>query len=177
MVLKEDDIKKDAVINIAKKMMLAARTAPKGRGINNLALIIVTDETIKTISVKMEEISLRTGSAFFSRDAQNILHADAILLLGTVIKPVEMNDCGLCGMSNCDNKRKYKDVPCAFNVSDLGIAIGSAVSIAADNRTDCRVMFTIGKAVKELGIMGNDVKIIYGIPLSATSKSPFFDRK
>jgi uncharacterized ferredoxin-like protein len=32
-------------------------------------------------------------------------------------------------------------------------------------------------AVKELGLLGEDVKIIYGIPLSSSSKNPFFDRK
>ena len=64
-----------------------------------------------------------------------------------------------------------------FNTNDLGIAIGSAVSIAADDRIDCRVMFTVGKAVTELKLMDEKVKIIFGIPLSATSKNPFFDRK
>ncbi len=55
--------------------------------------------------------------------------------------------------------------------------MGSAVSIAMDNRIDNRIMYTIGIAVKELELMGKETKIIYGIPLSATSKNPFFDRK
>jgi uncharacterized ferredoxin-like protein len=37
-------------------------------------------------------------------------------------------------------------------------------------------MFTIGKAVVEMKLLGEDVKIAYGIPLSASSKNPFFDR-
>jgi len=51
------------------------------------------------------------------------------------------------------------------------------VSVAANNRVDNRVMYTIGMAVKELGLLGSEAAIIYGIPLSATSKNPFFDRK
>ncbi|MCK4639266.1 MAG: ferredoxin domain-containing protein, partial [Bacteroidales bacterium] len=46
-----------------------------------------------------------------------------------------------------------------------------------DNRVDNRIMYTAGQAVIELGLLGEDVKIVYVIPLSATSKNPFFDRK
>lgn len=177
MLYQENEIKKEQVINTAKKMLLAARTAPKGRGINNLHLMIATDETIQIISSRMHEIGNRNSTAFFNRDAENIMQADAILLIGTAIEPFGMNNCGLCGHGNCDNKRKFSEVPCAFNTNDLGIAIGSAVSVAADERLDCRVMFSIGKAVSELKLMDDKVKIIFGIPLSATSKNPFFDRK
>jgi uncharacterized ferredoxin-like protein len=37
-------------------------------------------------------------------------------------------------------------------------------------------MNTVGLAVLEIGLMGKDVKIVYGIPLSSTAKNPFFDR-
>jgi len=60
---------------------------------------------------------------------------------------------------------------------DLGIAIGSAVSIAADLRVDNRVMYSVGKAALNVGILGDDVKIAYGIPLSISGKNPFFDRR
>ncbi len=84
----------------------------------------------------------------------------------------------MCGIANCQEKQTQKpQTPCVFNTGDLGIAMGSAVSIAIDHRIDNRVMYTIGQAVIDLGILGNDIKIVYGIPLSATSKNPFFDRK
>ena len=78
---------------------------------------------------------------------------------------------------NCDEKNEHPNQPCAFNTGDLGIAIGSAVSVAMDNRVDNRIMYTVGQAAIEMGILGKDVKIIYGIPLSVSSKNPFFDRK
>jgi uncharacterized ferredoxin-like protein len=59
----------------------------------------------------------------------------------------------------------------------LGIAIGSAVGVAMDHRVDNRVMNSVGHAVRELGLMGKDVKIVYGIPLSSSAKNPFFDRE
>jgi uncharacterized ferredoxin-like protein len=100
-----------------------------------------------------------------------------LLLIGTKIKPMGLSHCGMCGFENCDEKDRHPDHPCAFNTGDLGIAIGSAVSVAADARVDNRVMFSVGKAVKEMKLLGEDVKIIYGIPLSAGGKNPFFDRK
>jgi uncharacterized ferredoxin-like protein len=67
---------------------------------------------------------------------------------------------------------KYID-PCI----DLGIAIGSAVSTASVLKIDNRIMLSIGLAAVNLKILGKDVKIAYGIPLSISGKNPFFDRK
>jgi len=58
---------------------------------------------------------------------------------------------------------------------DLGIAVGSAVKVASDLNVDNRVMFTVGVAARALGYMRADVVI--GIPLSATGKNIYFDRK
>jgi uncharacterized ferredoxin-like protein len=46
-----------------------------------------------------------------------------------------------------------------------------------DNRVDNRIMYTVGQALLEMGILGPDVKVIYGMPLSISGKNPFFDRK
>jgi uncharacterized ferredoxin-like protein len=59
---------------------------------------------------------------------------------------------------------------------DLGIAIGSAVSVAADNRIDNRVMFSAGRAGMNLKFLGGTARQVIGIPLAAKGKSPFFDR-
>lgn len=99
-----------------------------------------------------------------------------MVLLATKIASFGLKNCGYCGFANCEEKNKNPEHPCVFNTGDLGIAIGSAASIAMDNRVDNRIMYTVGKAVKELGLLGEEAKIIYGIPLSAGSKSPFFDR-
>ncbi|MDT8308711.1 MAG: ferredoxin domain-containing protein, partial [Bacteroidales bacterium] len=56
-------------------------------------------------------------------------------------------------------------------------AVGSAISVAMDHRVDNRIMYTAGIAAVEMKMLGEAVKIAYGIPLSATSKNPFFDRK
>lgn len=176
-MIKEEELKNNTVLEIAKLMAIAARTAPKGKGANNIRIIIAEKKDIEMISSKMIEIYKKTGIDIFNRDGENIKNAEAVLLIGTIINPLNLSNCGLCGFENCLEKSKFDNTPCAFNTGDLGIAIGSAVSVAKDLCVDNRIMYTIGKAVVELGFFKNDVKIIYGIPLSATSKNPFFDRK
>jgi len=38
-------------------------------------------------------------------------------------------------------------------------------------------MYTLGLAAVALKSLGSDIRVAYGIPLSATGKNPFFDRK
>jgi len=173
----EESIRTETLIAIAKQMLIAARTAPKARGIDNLEISMVESQGIEMISHKMKEIGEAGNNSTFLRDAENILQATVMVIIGTKISTMGLKKCGHCGFKNCEDKEKHPDVPCTFNTGDLGIAIGSAVSIAMDNRIDNRVMYSVGHAVVELGLMGKEVKIVYGIPLSATAKNPFFDRK
>lgn len=158
-------------------MMVAARTAPKGRGRDNLYLGLAEGQLIREIADKMKEIAEKTGVEFFIRDANNILTCPVVVLMGTRIESRGLKRCGMCGFGNCETKDQHPDVPCVFNTGDLGIAIGSAVSLATDRRVDNRIMYTVGQAVLEMMLFPPEVKIVYGIPLSATSKNPFFDRK
>lgn len=176
MIQFEENIRENTLKEIAAKMLTAARTAPKARGIDNLIIAMADGDSIRQISEKMKEISVRDNLAFFMRDADNILQASSIALIATKIKVNGLN-CSLCGYPNCAEKNKNPKAPCVFNTNDLGIAIGSAVGVAADNRADNRVMYSIGLAVKELNLLGDEAAIIFGIPLSASGKSPFFDRK
>lgn len=174
----EQELQNKAVLDVARRMMIAARTAPKGRGIDNIVIALAQHEEIKKISDKIKEMAEQeTLPKFFLRDAENILSASAMLLLGTKIKPLDLKPCGMCGFEDCKEKNKNPDHPCVFNTGDLGIAIGSAVSVAMDNRVDNRIMYTVGQAVIRMGLLGEDVKIVYGIPLSVGPKNPFFDRK
>ena len=173
MIIDERDYRKDIVLNMAQQMMIAVRTAPKGKGIDIIEIITVTGEDINVLSDKMIEMVNVHGMKFFLRDADNILSADALILIGTKDQAQGLN-CGYCGYSTCVSRDS--GVPCALNVTDLGIAIGSACSTALDLKLDTRVMFSAGLACKELGWM-KDCNQIYAIPVSASSKNPFFDRK
>ncbi|MFA6409110.1 MAG: DUF2148 domain-containing protein [Gammaproteobacteria bacterium] len=180
-ILSEENLRNDSIKDVAAKMMLAARTAPKARGRDNLAIAITEDqETIKSIANTMRDLATEQTTpsiqTAFLRDADNILKAEVLFIIGTKLIPLGM-DCGLCGLATCQEKSKYPKQPCVFNTGDLGVALGSAVSVAMDHRVDNRVMFTVGMAVRKLGLLGRDVEICYGVPLSASGKNVFFDRK
>ena len=158
-------------------MLIAAKTAPKGKGQDTTVCRLIKDESmIEDIANKMKEIGETVKMNAFIRDADNILQAPVLLLLGSKIRSLGLKKCGMCGFENCAEKTRNPNIPCVFNTGDLGIAIGSAVSIAMDNRVDNRIMYTVGQAVMEMNLLGEEVKILYAIPLSASKKNPFFDR-
>lgn len=173
MILNERDVRHEHLLHVAKQIMTAARTAPKGKGIDIIETATITDEDIAALSEKIKQMYEENGMKFFLRDAENILNAEAIVLIGTKQQTQGLN-CGHCGYATC--AIKPADVPCTINSVDLGIAIGSACATAADHRVDSRVMFSAGLAAQRLNWL-IDCKCVMAIPISASSKNPFFDRK
>lgn len=173
MIQNERDIRHEYVLQAVRQMMTAARTAPKGKGVDIIEVAMVTDEDIQRLSDEMIAYHNETGMKFLLRDADNILQAEAVLLLGTRQQMQGLN-CAHCGFQTCAEKPDA--VPCAINSVDLGIAIGSACAMAADLRLDTRVMFSAGMAAQRLQLLG-DCTCVMAIPVSASSKNPFFDRK
>lgn len=173
MILNERDARHEHMLYIAKEIMTAARTAPKGKGVDIIETATITDEEIIILSEKVKQMYEENGLKFFLRDAENILNADAIILIGTRER-VQGLDCAHCGFDTC--AEKPLETPCAINTVDLGIAIGSACATAADHRVDSRVMFSAGLAAQRLNWL-IDCKCVMALPISASSKNPFFDRK
>lgn len=173
MILNERDYRHEQVVQIGKQIMTAARTAPKGKGVDIIEIAIITGEDIKILSDKMIAMVEEHGMKFFLRDADNILNAECIILFGTYEKEQGLN-CGHCGFQTC--VARTPGVPCAINAIDLGIAMGSACATAADLRVDSRVMFSAGLAAQRLDWL-NGCSMVMALPISAASKNPFFDRK
>ena len=123
MIQNEREIRHEYVLQAVRQMMTAARTAPKGKGIDIIEVAMVTDEDIKRLSEELVIMSGETGLKFFLRDADNILQAEAIMIAGTR-QQVQGLNCAHCGFPTC--VEKPKTVPCAINSVDLGIAVGSA---------------------------------------------------
>ena len=172
-----DDIKEQALIAVAESMLIAAKTAPKGKGMEMLSYAIIDGEDIENISQKMIEMGHANNAPGFIRDGNNIKTSPVIVLIGTKIKSLGLNErCQLCSFKNCAERENHPNIPCIFNTVNLGIAVDSAVSVAMNHKVDNRIMYSIGQAAKELNLMEEDVKIIFGIPLSASEKNIFFDR-
>jgi len=176
MIIESHAAELEAVLETARAMCAAARTAPKACGIDMLDTLILTGADKDALSAEMRRIAQRDGDTFFIRDADNVDKSAAVVLIGADEKPRGVGRvCGLCGWEDCGDCAKNRG-KCALTGIDLGIAIGSAVALAADRRVDNRVMFTAGKAAAALGLLGSK-KLIMGIPLSVSGKSPYFDRE
>lgn len=173
MIINERDSRHEQVLVAARQIMTAARTAPKGKGVDIIEIALIEGNDLKRLSDKMVTMVEDNGMKFFLRDANNILQAECVILIGTHQLTQGLN-CAHCGYSICSDKPTA--VPCAINTIDVGIAIGSACAMAADLRLDSRVLFSAGLAAQCLGFL-NDCKQVFAIAISASSKNPFFDRK
>lgn len=173
MIMNSRDAELAAALDAAQLMCSAARTAPKTRGVDNIMTAIVTGEDIVWLSDKMKE--LEPDKPGIQRDSKNILSADAVVMIGVKKATYGLN-CAYCGFDSCEACTSSNGA-CIFATTDLGIAIGSAVSIAADLRMDNRVMYSIGRVYKQLPEAEDNDAIWMGIPISVSGKNPFFDRK
>ncbi len=153
MIVDSNQAEREAVLNVAKLMITAARTAPKAGGIDNITAAIITGEEKNGIADKLEKIGRDKGPDFFIRDSQNLRSADVLVLIGVKTEEEEWK---------------------SLKLIDLGIAIGSAVKIASIFNIDNRIMYSVGVAAEEIGIIEGT---ILGIPLSVKGKNIFFDRK
>lgn len=175
MIKDMEQCEREAVLRVADMMVTAAKTAPKASGKDSVVAAVVTGEDKDRLAEAMRQIGERENKDFCIRDAGNVDSSICVVLIGCRQTPFGMDKCGMCGFENCGAMKSAGGV-CAFNLSDLGIAVGSAVSLAADNRVDNRVMYSAGRGAAELDMMPEKVRICYGIPLNATSKSIYFDR-
>jgi uncharacterized ferredoxin-like protein len=177
MIVKGNEMERAAVEQVAALMCAAARTAPKGKGVDNLSTLVVTGSDIKKVSAEMRRIGEELGDRYWDRDAGNVDVSAAIVILGQRLVPMNIPACGFCGFDDCAANVKAGAV-CAISAGDLGIATCSAAAVAAHHFIDNRIMYRIGRAALNLGLFGDEkITMAYGIPLSVTGKSPYFDRK
>ena len=175
MITKSQEAEEHAVERVADMMCLAARTAPKAKGVDNLVTMIINGKEKDQVSAEMRRIAQESGMQFFERDANCVDKSALVVLLGQKVTPTGVKPCGYCSYADCADCLKGTGM-CAISIGDLGIAVGSAANTAGLHHADNRVMFSIGKAALNIGLFEEKVKIAYGIPLSVSGKSPFFDR-
>ena len=173
-----DHIYQDALIATAKRMCAAAQTAPKGHGVDSLKTFILTGEEKEQLAVEMEKLGTEFMGdempTWYGRDASCVRKAGAVVIIGAKHMRRGMSHCGQCGFENCAANAAAGG-RCFADFMDLGIAIGSAVSVAADDRVDNRVMFSIAQTLVRMPEYGPDY-VWFGIPLSVSSKNIFMDR-
>jgi uncharacterized ferredoxin-like protein len=151
MILTSEKAESEALLNVAKLMVAAARTAPKAMGDDKIKAAVVTGAEKEELANTMEQMGK-------TRDSKSVRDSGAVVLLGVEFgTPTE-------DWINFRGK-----------LIDLGIALGSAVKVAGALNVDNRIMRSVGLAAMKMGLFKADE--IQGIPLSIKGKNIFFDRK
>ena len=182
-ILDGKEQERQGVMDVARLMAVAARTAPKSGGVDDVLSAVVCGKEIDDLAADMEKIGVERNVAAWGHQAQNVKDAEAIVLIGVKGTKSYVTGCGACGHESCESfnrspKRRGQDFygpNCIFKTLDLGIAVGSAVKTAGMLNVDNRILYRIGAAAMRLNYLP-DASIVLGIPLAAMGKNPYFDR-
>lgn len=74
---------------LARSILLAARTAPKARGIDDIVTALVEKEDIEILASTMARLGDEKGAGItypFERDAANLRNAGAAILIGVPLQ-------------------------------------------------------------------------------------------
>ncbi len=153
LIIKSNEAEKDAALGVAKLMLMAARTAPKARGLDTIVSAIVGGEDKNKLADEMERTGREKNLPTRIRDADNLRNCEVVILVA-----VEYEE----------------DAPKELKLVDLGIALGSAAKVAGILNVDNRIMRSIGEAAENLKFLQADY--VVGIPISIKGKNIFFDR-
>jgi uncharacterized ferredoxin-like protein len=181
--ISNSEAEREALLEAAKLMLIAARTAPKSAGIDDVLTSIVYGREKDAIADKINEMAESRRIEGFKRDAKNVRDSEAVVIIGVRGNKSFGLNCGACGYDSCkefDNsgRRDGEDFggpTCLFKALDIGIALGSAARMAGELNVDNRIMYRIGAAAMRLRIMV-EATVIIGIPISAKGKNTYFDR-
>jgi len=175
----------EAVGMVASLMALAARTAPKGKGVDEVEIRIAQGSDLNVLADEMERLGKEKNIGFFIRDSGNVAASDACVVIGIRGQVTAGVNCGGCGYADCAAMKEafetepvngpFRGPNCVIRMADLGIAAGSAAKTAAIHNADNRIMYSAGVAALSLGWCG-DCTVAYGIPLKGSGKSIYFDR-
>jgi len=182
-IISSEEGEKEGIMQVAKLMLVSARTAPKSGGVDDILTALIFGAEKNSLAAEMEKIAEERKLNRFKRDAKNVRDSEAVVLIGVRGTKKFGTNCGACGYANCDEFEKaekkagqdFTGPTCVFKALDLGIALGSAVKTASILNVDNRIMYRIGAAARRLDIM-SEASVIMGIPVSAKGKNIYFDR-
>ena len=84
-MIREKDLIVGGVLRVAELMAIAAKTAPKAKGIDNIVVAVIADrEELEKLASKMEELASQYGH-FLARDAGNVRNSEAVVLIGAKV--------------------------------------------------------------------------------------------
>lgn len=174
-MIREKEIIEGALKQAGISMLGRAITAPKAKGVDDLEYILIEKKDFPPLLKEMQRQAIEEDIPFFIRDGKNLEKSDMLLLIGCIDEPRNVPNCGFCGYKDCSENRRNKG-RCVYPAIDLGIAMGSALSLGQELGVDSRVMMSLGKAAISLDIFEKNIVTAIAMPLSITKKSIYFDR-
>lgn len=179
MIITQENSQEYGVLETARSMCVAARTAPKTKGKDYIVTLILTGEDKDRLAAKTEEVGWRDYGEdavyWFVPDADAIRRGDAVVLIGAKRSFRGVPSCGFCGFADC-KACAAAGGKCAYSFVDLGVAVSAAALAASDARVDNRILWSAGKAATEMGYLEGEIDWL-AIPLSVSGKNVFFDRR
>lgn len=186
----------EAVIEAGRLIGISIRTAPKSAGVDDISYVIVSSPQKKMLADEIRRIAIglinenkdsrirRAIELDWHSDAQAVEMSDCVILAGVNGRKALGFNCGGCGFKNCKEFQGAKPPKtifmagpfCIFKLLDLGIALSSAAKTAGALNIDSRIMYRAGLAGYRQGLLKGSNPII-GLPLSASGKNIYFDRK
>ena len=107
MIIDERTSRSETVTALARSIMAAGRTAPKSKGVDLIEIATITGEEIARLAESDPNSGKRERHELSGlRDADNILHAQAVILVGSRTSPMAL-DCGYCGFPSCAAKKTH----------------------------------------------------------------------
>jgi len=159
MVSLNPELEQNVLIEVAKRMCIAARTAPKANGKDFLITAILSGEELKPLQEEMKRYGEENHFQYFIRDAENI-EGKVVVLIGTKLKnpdeSVESYTSSAVDLGNC---HRFSCVRCC----------------RPPGRQPCYVL--CGKSGPKHRDFGRRCKNCLWYPLSISGKNPFFDRR
>jgi uncharacterized ferredoxin-like protein len=153
MIFESEDSEREVALEVARLMLVAARTAPKARGLDTVATAILGGEDKNRLADEMERAGKEKNLPTRVRDAWNVRNSELVVLVGV-------------GYG--------EEVSKELKLVDLGIALGSAAKVAGSLNVDNRIMRSVGEAAENMKLLQADY--VVGIPISVSGKNLFFDR-
>ena len=104
MLVKDHELERDSIYMVAKLMCLAARTAPKGGGVDNIVTAVVSKDTKEKLVSEMRMIGKELKKLkVYTINADMVEASDVVVLIGTKFKRLMIPTCNFCGFKDCQN--------------------------------------------------------------------------
>jgi len=94
------------LMHVANLMVVAARTAPKSGGVDDVFTAVVYGDEKENIAVEMERLAETLNNKVYARDAGSVRKSEVIVLIGVRGTKRFLTDCGGCGYRTCAEFQK-----------------------------------------------------------------------